>query len=320
MALLVTGGMGHVGQEVVRHALAAGAAVIAQYRTTYRDSDVRALQGKVKWVSCDLADPAAVAVLCEAHPIDACIHSAAVSNDKYARPQPLTAINANVGATANLLDMARRKNWRRFLFVSTGSVFQNVTDTTKPIAEDATPAVTNIYSTTKYCSELLTSMYRSQFGISAAVVRISWVYGPPLVTDDPPRGPVPAFLRAALAGKPIRLASGADFAASFTYVADVAAGLNAAWRAETLNHDVYHLGSGENYTARRVADAVRAAVPGAVIELGAGTEPWTTHTRMRGPLTGNRLLADTGFRVGYSLEDGVRAYADWLRANPDLLQ
>jgi hypothetical protein len=134
-------------------------------------------------------------------------------------------------------------------------------------------------------------MYRSQFGLSAAVVRISWVYGPPLVTDDPPRGPVPAFLRAALAGKPIRLASGADFAASFTYVADVAAGLIAAWRAQTLNHDVYHLGSGENYTARRVADAVRAAVPGAVIELGAGTEPWTIHTRMRGPLAGNRLIA-----------------------------
>jgi len=151
VALLVTGAMGHVGQEVVRHALAAGAIVIAQYRTTYRDSDVRDLQGKVKWVSCNLADPAAVAALCDAHPIDACIHSAAVSNDKYARPQPLTAISANVGATAYLLDMARRKNWRRFLFVSTGSVFQNATDPTKPIPEDTAPAVTNIYSTTKYC-------------------------------------------------------------------------------------------------------------------------------------------------------------------------
>jgi nucleoside-diphosphate-sugar epimerase len=162
-------------------------------------------------------------------------------------------------------------------------------------------------------------MYRSQFGLPAAVVRISWVYGPPLVTDDPPRGPVPAFLRSALAGRPIVLPSGADFAASFTYVADVAAGLIAASRCETLRHVIYHLGSGENYTAGRVADAVRAAVPGAVIELGAGTEPWTTHTRMRGPLAGDRLFADTGFRVRYSLEDGVRAYADWMRANPGLL-
>jgi UDP-glucuronate 4-epimerase len=319
VALLVTGAMGHVGREVVRQAAAAGATVIAQYRTTYRASDIRALGSKVQWVSCDLTDGAAVEKLCEAHPIDSCIHSAAVPNEKYARPQPLAAIGANIGGTANLLDMARRKSWRRFLSVSTGSVFQTASDPVKPILEDAPPESTNIYSTTKYCAELLTGMYRSQFDLSAAVVRISWVYGPPLVTDDPPRGPVPAFLHAALTGRPIRLPSGADFAASFTYVSDVATGLIAAWRCETLNHSVYHLGSGENYSARRVADAVRAAVPGAVIELGAGTEPWTTHTRMRGPLAGNRLLADAGFRVGYSLEDGVRAYADWMRANPGLL-
>ena len=320
MALLVTGAMGHVGHEVVRQAAATGATVIAQYRTTYRDHDARALGDKVTWVSCDLADTGAVATLCETHAVDSCIHSAAVSNDKYARPQPLTAINANVGATANLLDMMRRQNWKRFLFVGTGSVFQDTTDPLKPILEDAAPSVTNIYSTTKYCGELLTRMYRSQFGLSAAVVRVSWVYGPPLVTDDPPRGPVPAFLKSALAGKPIRLPSGADFAASFTYVADVAAGLIAAWRATTLNHDVYHLGSGENYTARHVADAVRAAVPDATIELGAGTEPWTIHSRMRGPLAGERLLTDAGFRVGYSLEKGVRAYADWMRANPGMLR
>jgi nucleoside-diphosphate-sugar epimerase len=204
--------------------------------------------------------------------------------------------------------------------VSTGSVFQNATDLSKKILEDALPSTGNIYSTTKYCGELLTAMYRSQFDLSASVVRISWVYGPPLVTNEPPRGPVPAFLKSAMKGEPIRLPSGGDFAASFTYIADIAAGLIAAWRAKVLNYDIYHLGSGENYTARQVAVAVRAAVPGTVIELGAGTEPWTLHTRMRGPLGGDRLLKDAGFRVGYSLEAGVRAYADWLRANPQALQ
>jgi UDP-glucuronate 4-epimerase len=319
VALLVTGAMGHVGREVVRQAAAAGATVVAQYRTTYRASDARDAGSRVHWVACDLSEAAAVERLCEAHPIDACIHTAAVPNEKYARPQPLAAINANIGGTANLLDVARRLGWRRFLSVSTGSVFQDASDPATPILEDAPPAVTNVYSTTKYCGELLTAMYRSQFGLSAAVVRISWVYGPPLVTDDAPRGPIPAFLHAALAGRPIRLESGADFAASFTYVADVAAGLIAAWRCVALNHAVYHLGSGENYSARRVAEAVRGAVPGAVIELGAGTEPWTTHTRMRGPLGGKRLLEDAGFRVRYSLEEGVRAYADWMRANPGVL-
>ena len=314
MALLVTGGMGHVGQEVVRHALAAGAAVIAQYRTTYRDFDIRALSGNVRWVSCDLADPTAVAALCEAHPIDACIHSAAVSNEKYARPQPLTAINANVGAIANLLDMARQKNWRRFLFVSTGSVFQNATDTSKPIAEDATPAVTNIYSTTKFCGELLTTMYRSQFDLSAATVRISWVYGPPLVTDDPPRGPMPWFLKCALSGKPIRRASGGDFAASFTHVADVAAGLIAACEPRRcITRSITSAPARISRPARSptpCAGPCRARHRGRTGH-GALDRPYP-HARSAGgqpPVRGYRLQADT------RLEHGVRSFADWMRAN-----
>jgi UDP-glucuronate 4-epimerase len=320
VTLLVTGAMGHVGLEVVKQALGAGDTVVAQYRSTFRAEDVRGLTGNVTWVACDLADQKAVDALAAAHSIDSCIHCAAVSNEKYARPRPLPTIQTNIGATANLLDMARRQSWRRFLFVSTGSVFQTATDATKPILEDAQPSATNVYSTTKYCGELLTRMYRMQFDLPASVVRVSWVYGPPLVTDDPPRGPIPAFLKAALKRQAIRLPSGADFAASFTYVSDVAAGLLAAWRARELRHDVYHLGSGINYTARQVADAVRAAVPGAIIELGAGTEPWTIHTRMRGPLAGDRLEQDTGFVVAHSLERGVRAYAEWMGAHPEALQ
>ena len=318
MALLVTGAMGHVGREVVRQAAAAGATVIAQYRTTYRDSDARALGSNVQWVSCDLADAAAVERLCETHAIDSCIHSAAVPNEKYARPQPLTAINANIGATANLLDMARRKNWRRFLSVSTGSVFQNATDPAKPILEERLPSVTNIYSTTKYCGELLTAMYRSQFGLSAAVVRISWVYGPPLVTDDPPRGPVPAFLlpRSPASRSGCRAAPTSPRASPMSRMSRP--GLIAAWRCETLNHGVYHLGSGENYTAR--VSPMRCAPPS-----GRRDRTRRGHRTMDDPYAHARparrqpAARDAGFRVGYSLEDGVRAYADWMRANPELL-
>jgi nucleoside-diphosphate-sugar epimerase len=56
-----------------------------------------------------------------------------------------------------------------------------------------------------------------------------------------------------------------------------------------------------------------------LVELGPGTEPWTVHTRMRGPLAGERLRHDVGFRVGHSLEQGVAAYAAWMRAHPELV-
>ncbi|MGH6920460.1 MAG: NAD-dependent epimerase/dehydratase family protein [Geminicoccaceae bacterium] len=317
MAILVTGSMGHVGYVVACRSAAAGERVIAQYRTSYRSAEAEAAGSNVTWVACDLADRLAVERLAAEHAIDACIHLAAVSNEAYAKPEPLAAVQANVGAAANLLDMARRRSWRRFILVSTGGVFQDVVPE-KPIYEDAQPDATNIFGTTKHCSELLTRKYLKQFELQASTVRISWVYGPRLVTDSPARGPIPSFLIGALKGEERRDASGGDFAASFTFVEDAADGLLAAARAQTLHHDIYHLGPGRNFSAREVGEAVKSAVPGAVIELGPGTLPWTTYTALRGPLAGDRLRQETGYSVGHSLEQGVRAYADWLRAHPEL--
>lgn len=320
MAVLITGAMGHVGYATVRQALGRGHEVVAQYRNVFRESDARALRGPVTWVRCDLASAADVEALASRPAIEGCIHTAAVPNDQQARKDPVAAFDANVGATCRLLDAARRCEWRRLLYVSTGSVFQHALDASQPILEDAQPSVTNVYSTSKYAGELVTSTYRSQFGVPAAVVRISWVYGPPLVprVRDNPRGPIPLFLKLALAGTPIREPSGGEFAASFTYVADVAAGLLAAYEAEALSHDAYHLGSGRNFTTYDVAAIVRAVVPEASIDVGPGTAPWTDNTRMRGPLAGTRLHDDTGFAPAFTLEAGIRAFADWMRGHPDV--
>ncbi len=316
MTLLVTGATGHVGGEIVRQAMKRDMPVIAVARDAVGEAEVQAFPS-VKWLQCDLADTDAVMALTARNRIDACIHAAAISNEAYARPDPHGAIATNVGATANLLEAARLASWRRFVLISTGSVFSLNSDTTRPILEDQAPGVANVYSTTKLCAELLTSMYRTEYGLSASTVRISWVFGPPIISDQPMRGPIPSYLLRALQGIAIR-EGGAEFAASFTYVADAAGGLLAAATAPELRHPIYHLGHGVNFTAGQAAAAVRSAVPGAVIELTGGTEPWTRYTSLRGPLAGDRLRADTGYNPTHTLEAGVRAYADWMRAHPEL--
>ncbi len=322
MAILITGAMGHVGGELARQAAAAGLDVIAQYRSRFSPAVAAGMNGKVEWVSCDLGDDFETAFLCGRADIEGCIHTAAVPNDRVARPNPSAAHRSNVGATAALLELARRRKWRRFIYVSTGSVFQAETNFSKPILEDHPSSARTVYGVTKRMGEMLTGMYAREYGLSAAVVRISWVYGPPLVPAprDLPRGPIPAFLSEALKGLEIREASGGEFAASFTHVADVAAGLLAAYNAPALRHEIYHLGSGRNYDTFSVAEAVRAAVPGAVVEVGPGTLPWTTYNTMRGPLAGRRLLDDTGFAVRFDLASGVKAFADWMRSQPDVRQ
>jgi UDP-glucuronate 4-epimerase len=324
VTLLVTGGAGHVGYAVTLAAARAGHDVVALVRSAGRVSEQakKAAGPRVTWHVCDLADAFQIAAVALEHRVEGCIHTAAVPNDRLARPDPWAALQANVTATGALLEMARRQAWRRFVYVSTGSVFQTETDLGKPLYEDHVAAAYSVYGVTKRAGELLTRMYRGEYGLSAASVRISFVYGPPLVPRhrDLPRGPVVALLREAMLGQEIREPSGGDFQAAFTYIDDVADGLLAAYTADSLRHDVYHLGNGRNWTTYEVAEAVRNAVFGAVVEVGPGTEPWTTYNTMRGPLAGSNLKNDTGFAPKYPLQQGVSAFADWMRDRPERLE
>ncbi len=315
MAILITGATGHVGRTLVEQAARAGLDVVAQHRGGEPPALAPDLHDRVRWIRCRLDDAFETAAALGAADIERCVHTAAVPNDRLAAPMPWATVQANATATAALLELARTQGWRRFVYVSTGSVFQADMDLRVPVLEDHPISPRTLYGSTKAAGELFTAMYRHQYGLSAATVRISFVYGPPLVPPerDLPRGPVVAFLREALAGIPIDEPAGGDFAASFTHVDDVAAGLLAAATAPELHHDVYHLGHGRNWTTFEVADAVRAAVPGAEVTVGPGTMPWTTFNRMRGPLAGTRLRDDTGFVARLPLAEGVAAFAAWMR-------
>lgn len=321
MALLVTGAMGHVGYGVARAAASLGLAVVGQYHSRHDEGAAAALGPSVRWRRCDLSDASAVAELAADGAIDGCVHCAALPNDEVARPAPARAFEVNVAAVQRLLEVARERTWRRFVLVSTGAVFQRWTDRTRPIGEAEPASPVSVYGTTKHCGELVTAMYRNVYGLSTATARISWIYGPPLVPRgfEGPRGPIPYFLRRALRREPTIEPSGGEFAASFTHIDDCAEGLLALYRAGSLEHPVYHVGSGRNYTTGEVAAAVRAAVPGCTLEVGPGTDPWTRYTVIRGPLACDRMRTEFGFTPRLGLEAGIGRFADWMRDHPAAL-
>lgn len=318
-SLLITGGMGHVGYETARQAAASGIKVVAQYLSTFRALDADALGPNVTWVKCDLSNPYEVAMLSAVHTIDSCIHTAAVPNDTLAAPIPLRTFESNVRGTALLLETARRKNWKRFIHVSTGSVHQNLPDATTPVDETLEATPRTLYASTKRSAELMVETYARSYGLSAANVRVSWIFGPPLVPSkfEGPRGPIPEFLRRAMRGETISEPSGGDFAASFTFVPDCAAGLLVVHAAKSLKYTNYHLGSGRNNTTFEVVEAVQKALPDAHISVGEGTDPWTQFVVLRGPLACERMKEEFGFAPAHSLDEAIAKFAQWMREHPE---
>lgn len=316
MSVLVTGAMGHVGYMTARACAQAGLDVVAHYHSTYNAKWAQAAGPRVRWVKGDVTDFAHLLEIAEQHGVEGAIHSAALPNDTVCRPVPVHSVGVNVLSTQHLLELARQRRWRRVVYVSTGAVYQ--ASDPKGFIHETDPATPgNVYGTTKHMGELLVNMYQRTYGVSACTVRISWVWGPPLIPAglDGPRGPIPYFLIRAVCGEKVHEPSGGEFIANFTYVKDVAHALFLAYRAESLASNLFNVSNGEHYSTAQIVETIRRVVPGAEVSVGPGMKPWIDYTVLRGSFDITRIRTELGFEVQYPLEKAIADYAGWLKAN-----
>jgi UDP-glucose 4-epimerase len=165
--------------------------------------------------------------------------------------------------------------------------------------------------------ELLVNMYVKTYGVSACVVRASWIWGPPLITHgfDGPRGPIPYYLIRALRGEAVHEPSGGEFIANFTYVKDLASVLVNAYCQKSLQSNLYNVSNGEHYSTAQIVDAIKHVVPNSDLSVGPGMTPWIDYTVLRGSFDISRVKKELGFEVEYPLQKGIADYAAWLKQN-----
>jgi UDP-glucose 4-epimerase len=104
-----------------------------------------------------------------------------------------------------------------------------------------------------------------------------------------------------------------DDLADWTYVKDVARGIQMVHTAERLAHRVYNIGPGRATSNKDVFEAVRKAVPGARC---AAPKPGRTPGASTNPATDLSLVKEVGYQPEHTLETGIAAYIDWLRSHP----
>jgi len=317
MKVLVTGGTGFVGARVAAELAARGHHVVA-YDSVLREIEVPSdSAGSVKTVWGDITDLANLFGTVDGEEVTGVIHLATIKSEHTCRQFPGLAFRVNVQGTQNVLEVARLRRLERVVMVSTGAVFGEWPDPAVSITEEARPCPKGMYANTKYAAERLVEAYSNVYGLNTAIVRISWVYGP---GTRKPRlefgtGPIPGLVQKALASKTVKEATGADFAANFSYVKDVARGIALAYLKTHTTHRLFHLGSGKNFTLVDVAQALMKAIPGTTITLGPGSGPYDQQAPIRGPLAIDRAREELGYTVEYSLDEGIRSLVEWVRAS-----
>jgi threonine 3-dehydrogenase len=181
MTVLVTGGAGFIGAEVVRELVERGD---EEVHVTFHSGRLQRLHGlteRVQLHRIDLADPAGVQALVGTVRPRAIYHLGAIlSGPSEADPQ--ASIQANAFGTHALLEAARHHDVEQFLFASSIGTFVGEEQPDGPITDHTLQRPDLIYGVSKVFGELLGRYYRRKYGLDYRGIRYPGVVGPGVTT------------------------------------------------------------------------------------------------------------------------------------------
>jgi nucleoside-diphosphate-sugar epimerase len=160
--------------------------------------------------------------------IDIIIHAASHASPKYYGTDPVGTLKANTIGTANMLELARRNNAKKFIYISSGEVYGMLDDGQNTITESYTgnvdiTDVRSCYAESKRAGENMCVCWSYQYGFHVNMLRLSHTYGPGVELDD---GRVFAdFVKNIINNENIVLNSDGKAKRSFVYISDMITGL-----------------------------------------------------------------------------------------------
>jgi len=307
--ILVTGGLGLIGHNVVAQLQAAGHNVqIIDALTTYGSIDrdeleylynerLAKIDENTQIYKIDVGDEAVEEIFRNFNP-DYVIHLASFPREKAVKNNPVEAAHTMGQGLARVVDCAMRYKVKKLMYASSSMVYGNFEDGVK---EDAATNPKGAYAIWKVAGEQLVKDYYRQYGLPYVIVRPSAVYGPLDIGDRV----IAKFLIAAMRGRTLTV-NGADEKLDFTYVDDAAAGIIAATLSKHTG--TYNITKGHSCTLEEAANlSVKLAGNGTV-----AVKEKDSSFPSRGALNIDAAKADFGYDPKVNIEEGFQKYHEWL--------
>ncbi len=310
MNVLVTGAAGFIGSHLSEALITRGHDVTGVdnfdpfYAREVKERNLSSLRklGGFRFVEADVArDPMPL------DGVEAVIHLAAKPGVRPSLEDPGAYMEANVTATARLIDAARRVGIGRIVFGSSSSVYGNATPA--PFAEDQ-PAVAPIspYAASKRAGELLAHAFAHLYPLRIMCLRFFTVYGP----RQRPDLAIHKFTDLIARERPVRMHGDGSSERDYTYITDALDGTLAGLEWTATAHpgtvETVNLGGGARVRLDRLV---------ALIAKTLGREP---RIERHPDQPGDVRLTDAdlvhagrvlGFRPRVGIEEGIRKFVDW---------
>lgn len=235
----ITGGAGFIGANLARELISAGASV-----TVLDDLS----SGSLENISALDLDFVQGSVLDDTRAFDnaeAIVHLGAVPSVPKSVKDPVTSHNANATGTLMVLEAARRKN-AHVIVASSSSVYG--ANPILPKTEDMRPMPISPYAVSKLATEAYAISYQHCYDLPTLAFRFFNVFGPLQAPGHAYAAVVPAFVHAALSGKPLMIHGDGEQTRDFTYVGTVTATISDALQRRVTSLDPVNLAFGTRHS------------------------------------------------------------------------
>jgi len=326
MRLLITGGCGFIGVNLVRRLLHTKTQLLIldnqsaghpkyledaapEVQTVEPDSLPKSSKNGVWFIRGDVRDRRLTELVTAG--ADAIVHLAAQTRVIDSIEQPLHDMEINVQGTVNLLEGARIHGVKRFIFPSSGAVLG---EQTPPIDEEKAPRPLSPYGASKLTGEAYCSAYFRSFGVETVSLRFSNVYGPRSFH----KGSVIAhFIKQVLLGRPLVIYGDGEQTRDFLYVEDLCDAVCACLSPE-VNHiggEVFQIATERETNVNEVARTIQDLAAQSKLHVEILHEPARKGEILRNYAKIGKAKRLLRYDPQTSLQDGIRFTWEWFGSN-----
>jgi len=318
MKVLVTGGYGFLGSNLVRLLLQEGYDVkVLDNMASGRDINLKDVEKQITIVigsvACEKAVEQAV------RDVDAIIHLASQVSHIKSQRDPYEDLKANILGTLNILEAVRKTGKKiPIIYASSRSVYgkKMKKPTDPPITENALPEPLDAYGVSKLASEKYGLLYDYHYDIPFIAYRMANLFGPRQILT-----PVYQFIAwvffCVWQKREFTFYGDGNQTRDFLYVMDAAnAYVMALDNVDKLRGQVYNL-NGKTYCTWREAMDIAAKVTGGEVKV-----KFIPHTEIRSKLenpysrlSGDKIARAIGWRPATTLEEGFKAMLEYYSEN-----
>jgi len=312
MNILVTGGLGLIGHNVVRRLQDQGHIVsIVDNKTNYGiipqkeiDHLIRERLKKIIDTSglydCDICDSTKLELVFNLEQPEIVIHMASFPRQKVVNSNPALGSRVMSEGLLNLLELSDKYEVRKFIYISSSMVYGDFEDDVK---EDYDCKPQGQYGILKLAGEWLVKDYSRRTNLAYTIMRPSAVYGPLDVEDRV----ISKFILRAMRGDTLKV-NGAGETLDFTYVDDAADGIVAAALSDNTENKTYNITKSHSHTLLDAANLAVKVAGNGYIDIGERDLDFPR----RGALNIDAARKDFGFDPKVDVEEGFQIYYDWL--------